>query len=56
MFDKINLHKFTKWIIGGNLAGPAGMLIGVPAASAAYELLKEATEKREQKLTVSAVE
>lgn len=33
--------------VGGNLAGPAGMLLGVPAASAAYELLKEATIKRE---------
>ena len=36
--------------VGGNLAGPAGMLLGVPAASSAYELLKEATVKREQKL------
>lgn len=35
--------------IGGNLAGPAGMLLGVPIASAAYELLKEATTKREMK-------
>ena len=35
--------------VGGNLAGPAGMLLGVPTASAAYELLKEATIKREQK-------
>lgn len=35
--------------VGGNLAGPAGMLLGVPAASAAYELLKEATIKRELK-------
>lgn len=33
--------------VGGNLAGPVGMLLGVPAASAAYELLKEATVKRE---------
>lgn len=40
---------FAAVTIGGNLAGPAGMLIGVPAASAAYELLKEATAKREQK-------
>lgn len=37
-------------IVGGNLAGPAGMLLGVPAVSAAYELLKEAAVKREQKL------
>lgn len=35
--------------VGGNLAGPAGMLLGVPAASSAYELLKEATTKRELK-------
>lgn len=35
--------------VGGDLAGPAGMLLGVPAASAAYELLKEATIKRELK-------
>ena len=35
-------------IIGGSLAGPMGMLIGVPIASSAYALLKEATEKREQ--------
>lgn len=35
--------------VGGNLAGPAGMLLGVPAASAAYELLKEATLKRKLK-------
>ncbi len=35
--------------VGGNLTGPAGMLLGVPAASAAYELLKEATIKRELK-------
>ena len=36
--------------VGGNLAGPFGMLLGVPAASAAYALLREATEKREQQL------
>lgn len=35
--------------VGGNLSGPAGMLLGVPAASAAYELLKEATAKRDLK-------
>ena len=35
-------------IIGGSLAGPMGMLIGVPIASSAYALLKESTEKREQ--------
>ncbi|MBO5165913.1 MAG: AI-2E family transporter, partial [Lachnospiraceae bacterium] len=35
--------------VGGNLAGPAGMLLGVPAASSAYALLREATEQKEQK-------
>lgn len=37
-------------IVGGNLAGPIGMLLGVPAASAAYTLLKEATVRRESEL------
>ena len=49
---KINLPAM--WVlaaitVGGNLAGPFGMLLGVPAASAAYALLKEATIKRESK-------
>ena len=49
---KINLPAM--WVlaaitIGGNLAGPAGMLLGVPAASTAYALLREATEHRELK-------
>ena len=34
--------------IGGNLSGPLGMLLGVPIASAAYSLLKEATMMRER--------
>lgn len=47
---KINLPAI--WVlaaitVGGNLAGPFGMLLGVPAASAAYALLKEATNNRE---------
>ena len=47
---KINLPAM--WVlaaitVGGNLAGPLGMLLGVPAASATYALLKEATLKRE---------
>lgn len=47
---KINLPAM--WVlaaitVGGNLAGPIGMLLGVPTASAAYALLKEATDKRE---------
>lgn len=49
---KISLHPM--WVlaaitIGGDLAGPLGMFIGVPAASAIYILVKEATIKREQK-------
>lgn len=35
--------------IGGNLAGPIGMLLGVPAAASAYALLNEATINREAK-------
>lgn len=49
MGARINLPAiwvFAAVTIGGNLAGPVGMLLGVPAASAAYELLKEATIKR----------
>lgn len=47
---KINLPAM--WVlaavtVGGNLAGPLGMLLGVPTASAAYYLLREATERRE---------
>lgn len=49
---KINLPAM--WVlaaitVGGNLAGPAGMLLGVPAASSAYALLREATEQKELK-------
>lgn len=49
---KINLPAM--WVlaaitVGGNLAGPVGMLFGVPAASSVYALLREATTKREQK-------
>ena len=48
---KINLPPM--WVlaaitVGGNLAGPVGMLLGVPAASSLYALLKEATDKRER--------
>ena len=47
---KINLPAM--WVlaaitVGGNLGGPIGMLLGVPAAASAYALLKEATDKRE---------
>lgn len=40
--------------IGGGVAGPFGMLIGVPLASALYALLREWTEKREQKKRLNA--
>lgn len=48
--SKINLPAI--WVlaavtVGGNLSGPLGMLLGVPIASAAYYLLREATNKRE---------
>ena len=36
--------------IGGSLAGPLGMLLGVPTMSAFYSLLREATEKRERRM------
>lgn len=37
-------------VAGGNLAGPFGMLLGVPATSATFALVKEATEMREEKI------
>lgn len=43
----------TAVTIGGNLGGPIGMLLGVPASSAAYALIKEATAKRENELMVN---
>ncbi len=52
--SKINLPAI--WVlaavtIGGNLGGPLGMLLGVPAASACYALFKEATLLRENKIS-----
>jgi len=35
--------------IGGNLGGPLGMLLGVPAMSSVYALLREATVWKEEK-------
>jgi predicted PurR-regulated permease PerM len=35
--------------VGGSVAGPVGMLLGVPITAAAYCLLREATEKQEAK-------
>ena len=54
MSSRINLPPM--WVlaavtIGGGLAGPIGMLIGVPATSVIYILLKEATENREKSIT-----
>lgn len=37
--------------IGGRLAGPIGMFLGVPSASALYTLLKEATRWKERRLS-----
>ncbi len=53
MSSRINLPAM--WVlaavtIGGGLAGAIGMLIGVPAMSVIYLLVREATEKREQAL------
>lgn len=54
--SKINLPAI--WVlaaitIGGNLAGPVGMLFAVPIMSSAYILLKEATEKKENKVSLN---
>lgn len=35
--------------VGGSLAGPVGMFLGIPAASALYQLIKEATVWKEQR-------
>ena len=48
---KINLPGI--WVlaavtIGGGLAGPFGMLLAVPIASAVYALVREATAQKEQ--------
>ena len=39
--------------VGGAVAGPTGILLGIPLVSTAYILIREATEKREQKLMSS---
>ena len=48
--NRINLPSF--WVlagltIGGNLAGPIGMILGVPICSALYNLINEATDRKE---------
>ncbi len=50
--SRINLPAM--WVlaavtIGGGIAGPLGMLLGVPAASVVYILVREATDNREKK-------
>jgi len=53
--SKINLPAMwglAAVTVVGNLAGPLGMLLGVPAASAAYALIKEATYNRENMQTL----
>lgn len=40
--------------VGGALAGPLGILLGIPLTSTLYVLLREATEKREQKKRLAA--
>lgn len=57
MGDKINLPAI--WVlaavtIGGGVAGPLGMILGVPVTSTIYVLIREETEKREKKLAEKA--
>lgn len=56
--NKINLPAI--WVlaavtVGGAVAGPMGILLGIPLASTAYVLVREATEKREKKLELTAL-
>lgn len=58
MGSRVNLPPL--WIlvsvtVGGAVAGPIGMLLGVPAASTAYILIKEATVKQENKLKAEKI-
>ena len=51
--NRINLPSI--WVlagltIGGNLAGPIGMLLGVPTFSVLYNLIAEATKNQEFKI------
>ena len=51
--SRINLPSL--WVlaaltVGGNLAGPFGMILAVPAFSAGYNLLSEATAKKEKNI------
>lgn len=54
MGSRVNLPSM--WIlaavtVGGGIAGPIGMLLSVPIASTVYVLVKEATLKRENRLS-----
>lgn len=55
MGSRVNLPGI--WILAavtitGGIAGPAGMLLSVPISSTIYVLVREATQKREQKLGI----
>ena len=59
MGSRINLPAI--WVlaavtVGGGLAGPVGMLLGVPVTSVIYVLLREETEKREKMLAEKETE
>lgn len=59
MGSQINLPAI--WVlaavtVGGALGGPLGILLGIPLASTAYVLVREATENREKKLGLMTVE
>lgn len=54
--SRINLPSL--WVlfaltVGGGLAGPVGMLLGVPAFSTIYKLMNEATKLREEKIRLN---
>lgn len=55
--SKVNLPAM--WVlaavtVGGNLGGAFGMILGVPVMSAAYALIREATQIQEQKKLVNS--
>ena len=59
MGDRVNLPAM--WVlaavtIGGGIAGPLGMLLGVPVTSTIYILLREETEKKEKRLAAKKAE
>lgn len=58
MGARVNLPAL--WIlcavtVGGAIAGPVGMLLGVPFASTAYVLVREATADREEKIKADKI-